>query len=170
MLAARNADVYHALLAGVGLRQRPSAPAASPVKPCLCQHSVPAACAIVFAVPLPLLPRADGCRVSIRHRSQALGPRLPSPKNKSGLLPEFHFSPYQCARGVCVGAVSAICMLSGSPGTALGACKFSVKCDIVITKRHFFLGGRFQRGLILDSPHDFATALGRPTHARPHHP
>ena len=116
---------------------------------------------------LPLLPRADGCCVSIRHRSQALGPRLPSPKNKSGLLPEFHFSPYQCARGVCVGAVSAICMLSGSPGTALGACKFSVKCDIVITKRHFFLGGRFQRGLILDSPHDFATALGRSTlHAR----
>ena len=46
-----------------GLRQRPSAPAASPVKPCLCQHSVPAARAIAFAAPLPLLPRADGCRV-----------------------------------------------------------------------------------------------------------
>ena len=87
LLAARNADFYHALLAGAGLQQRPSAPAASPVKPCLCQHSVPAARAIACAAPLPLLPRADGCCVSIRHRSQALGLRLPSPKNKSGRNP-----------------------------------------------------------------------------------
>ena len=41
-----------------------------------------------------------------------------------------------CALGVCV---CGICMISGSPGTALGACKFSVKCDIVITKRQNFL-------------------------------
>ena len=33
LLAARNADVYHALLAGAGLQQRPSAPAAATVSP-----------------------------------------------------------------------------------------------------------------------------------------
>ena len=91
LLAARNADLYHALLAGVGLQQRPSAMAASLVSPAFASTLVPAARAIASAAPLPLLPGADGCRVSIRHRSQALGPRLPSPKNKSGRNTEFHF-------------------------------------------------------------------------------